>query len=119
MNELKTIEVCNIVGTVLVASDLDDSQQAIDNAEKLWPSGQLTRSEGDITTYDSFLAYVSSEYDPTEPSIVFPEQLRILVPLQAGSLYRVRMTREYRRFKGEINWKLYSVDFTDAVKVGE
>ena len=80
MNELKTIEVCNTVGTVLVASDLDDSQQAIDNAEKLWPSGQLTKSEGDITTYDSFMAYVSSEDDPTEPSIVFPEQLIILVP---------------------------------------
>ena len=29
------------------------------------------------------------------------------------------MTREYRRFKGELNWKFYSVDFTDAVKVGE
>lgn len=117
--ELKKIEVLTQVNTVLVASDLDDPQQAISNAEKLWPKGQLTSGTTPVSTFTNFMAYISSEEDPTEPEIAFPEQLKILVPLNAGSLYQVRMEREYRRIEGETRWKLYSVDITNPVKVGD
>ena len=117
--ELMKIEVLTQVNTVLVASDLDDPEQAIANVEKLWPVGQLTSGTTPISTFTHFLAYISSEDDPTEPEISFPEQLKILVPLNAGSLYQVRMEREYRRKEGETRWKLYSVDFTNPVKVGD
>ena len=116
--EIKEIEVCTQISTVIVASDLDDPEQAIANADVLWQEGQLTKSDNATSTFTSFLAHVSTEEDHTEPSLSFPEQLKIYVPLHQGALYQVRMTREYRRIKGESRWKLYSVDFTDAVKVG-
>lgn len=116
--DLIEVEVCTQISTVIVASDLDDPEQALANANALWPAGQLAKSDNASSLFSSFKAFISAEDDPTEPELSFPEQLKIYVPLNQGALYQVRMTREYRRIKGESKWKLYAVDFSDAVKVG-
>lgn len=117
--ELKDVLVCTRTSTVLVASELDDPLQAIANAEALWPEGQLAKSENETSSMSSYREYVNSDEDPTEPELMFPNQLNTTLPIQKGAIYQVQMIREYRRMKGQPRWKLISVDFTNAAKVGD
>lgn len=116
MLELKTIETMTVQCWVFVASDLDDSLQAVSNAEFLWNIDQLTKSAAEITELDSYTSYVSEGEGLEE--IKDRKQRKESWPREKGSVYQVRMVKEYHRLKGEKNWKLYDVDFDRAIKVG-
>ena len=116
MLELKTIETKTVQSWVFVASELDDPMQAVSNAESLWNDERLCSSAAEITELDSYV-FLLPEGEELE-SISDKRQKTENWPKEKGSVYQVRMTKEYHRIMGERDWKLNVVDFDRAIKVG-
>lgn len=121
--ELKEIETFIQKKYVLANSELDEPEQAIANAMELFSIGIIVDMDNTVVSenYDSFPAYVSDDDDPSRSGLVFPDKPIMPIPehLTKGTVYRVLAEKEYRRIKGQTDWQLYSIDFTDAIKVGD